>query len=174
MDIKKVGVVGCGLMGAGIAQVAAQAGYDTIVRELNEELLEKGLGRISAFLDKGVARKKMSQVKRDATWAHLSGTTDLANLADCDLVIEAVFEDMKVKQELFKELDGICHEGTIFASNTSSLSIAEMAAATGRPEKVGGLHYFYPPVINQLLEVIATEQTAPEVMEALLVFARAG
>jgi enoyl-CoA hydratase/3-hydroxyacyl-CoA dehydrogenase len=173
MNIKKVGVVGCGLMGAGIAQVAAQAGYDTIVRELNEELLEKGLGRISAFLDKGVERKKMSQAKRDTTWAHLSGTTELADLADCDLVIEAVFEDMKIKQELFRELDGICHEGTILASNTSSLSIAEMAAATGRPERVGGLHYFYPPVINQLLEVIATEQTAPEVMEALLVFARA-
>ncbi|MGA9347922.1 MAG: enoyl-CoA hydratase-related protein [Anaerolineae bacterium] len=173
MDIKKVGVVGCGLMGAGIAQVAAQAGYDTIVRELNEELLEKGLGRISASLDKGVERKKMTQAQRDTTWAHISGTTDLADLADCDLVIEAIFEDMKVKQELFKELDGICHEGTIFASNTSSLSIAEMAAATDRPERVGGLHYFYPPVINQLLEVIATEQTAPEVTEALLVFARA-
>jgi enoyl-CoA hydratase/3-hydroxyacyl-CoA dehydrogenase len=173
MDIKKVGVVGCGLMGAGIAQVAAQAGYDTIVRELNDELLEKGLGRISAFLDKGVARKKMTQAKRDATWAHISGTTDLADLADCDLVIEVIFENMQAKQELFSTLDGICHQGTIFASNTSSLSIAEMAAATGRPEKVAGLHYFFPAVINQLLEVVATDQTAPEVVEALLVFARA-
>ena len=173
MDIKKVGVVGCGLMGAGIAQVAAQAGYKAIVREMNEELLEKGLGRITAFLDKGVARKKLTQAKRDTTWAHVSGTTELTDLADCDLVIEAIFEDMKVKQELFKELDGLCHESTILASNTSSLSIAEMASATNRPERVAGLHYFYPPVINQLLEVIATEQTAPEVMEALLVFARA-
>jgi enoyl-CoA hydratase/3-hydroxyacyl-CoA dehydrogenase len=173
MDIKKVGVIGCGLMGAGIAQVAAQAGYDTVVRELNEELLEKGLGRISAFLDKGVAKKKLTQAKRDATWACVSGTTDLADLADCDLVIEAIFENMQAKQELFKALDGICHAGTIFASNTSSLSIAEMAAATTRSEKVGGLHYFYPSVINQLLEVVATEQTAPEVVEALLVFGRA-
>ena len=172
MDINKVGVVGCGLMGAGIAQVAAQAGYDTIVRELNEELLEKGLGHISAFLDKGVEKKKMSQVKRDATWAHLSGTTDLANLADCDLVIEAIFESMQAKQELFRTLDGICHENTILASNTSSLSIAEMAAATGRPDKVAGLHYFFPAVINQLLEVVATEQTAPEVVETLLAFGR--
>jgi enoyl-CoA hydratase/3-hydroxyacyl-CoA dehydrogenase len=172
MNIKKVGVVGCGLMGAGIAQVAAQAGYDTIVRELNEELLEKGLGRISAFLDKGVARKKLSQAKRDATWACISGTTDLADLAECDLVIEVIFENMQAKQELFKELDGICHQGTIFASNTSSLSIAEMATATKRPGSVAGLHYFFPAVINQLLEVVATEQTAPEVMEALLVFAR--
>jgi enoyl-CoA hydratase/3-hydroxyacyl-CoA dehydrogenase len=173
MDIKKVGVIGCGLMGAGIAQVAAQAGYDTIVRELNEELLEKGLGRISAFLDKGVAKRKMTQAKRDATWSHIGGATDLADLAGCDLVIEAIFENMPAKQELFKELDGICREGTIFASNTSSLSIAEMAAATNRPGKVAGLHYFYPSVINQLLEVVAAEQTVPEVVETLLVFARA-
>ncbi len=173
MNIKKVGVVGCGLMGAGIAQVAAQAGYETIVRELNEELLEKGLGRISAFLDKGVAKKKLTQTRRDATWACIRGTTDLADLAGCDLVIEVIVENMEAKQKLFRELDGICHEGTIFASNTSSLSIAEMAAATGRPDRVAGLHYFYPSVINQLLEVVATEQTAPEVVEALLVFARA-
>jgi enoyl-CoA hydratase/3-hydroxyacyl-CoA dehydrogenase len=173
MDIKKVGVVGCGLMGAGIAQVAAQAGYETVVREINEELLEKGLGRISAFLDKGVARKKMTQAKRDETWACISGTTDLDNLADCDLVIEAIFEDMQAKQDLFRELDTICHEGTIFASNTSALSITEMAVATNRPDRVAGLHYFYPPVVNQLLEVVAAGQTSPEVMEALLVFARA-
>ena len=173
MNIKKVGVIGCGLMGAGIAQVAAQAGYDTIVRELNEEFLEKGLGRISAFLDKGVEKKKMTQANRDATWACVSGTTDLADLADCDLVIEAIFENMPAKQELFEALDGICHKDTIFASNTSSLPIADMAATTNRPEKVGGLHYFYPSVINQLLEVVATEQTAPEVVEALLVFGRA-
>jgi enoyl-CoA hydratase/3-hydroxyacyl-CoA dehydrogenase len=173
MHIEKVGVIGCGLMGAGIAQVAAQAGYDTTVRELNEKLLEEGLGRISAFLNKGVAKKKMTQAKRDATRAHISGTTDLADLANCDLVIEAIFENMQAKQELFKALDGICHEGTIFASNTSSLSIAEMAAATNRPDKVAGLHYFYPSVINQLLEVVAAEQTAPEVVETLLVFARA-
>jgi enoyl-CoA hydratase/3-hydroxyacyl-CoA dehydrogenase len=172
MDIRRVGVVGCGLMGAGIAQVAAQAGYDTIVRELNEELLEKGLGHISAFLDKGVAKRKLSQAKRDAAWACISGTTELAGLADCDLIIEAIIENMQAKQELFSQLDAICPEGTIFASNTSSLSIAEMAAATGRPEKVAGLHYFFPAVINQLLEVVATEQTSPEVVEALLAFAR--
>jgi enoyl-CoA hydratase/3-hydroxyacyl-CoA dehydrogenase len=160
-------------MGAGIAQVAAQAGYETIVRELNEEFLEKGLGRISAFLDKGVARKKMTQAKRDATWANIRGTTDMADLADCDLVIEVIFEDMQVKQELFKELDGVCKESAIFASNTSALSITEMAAATNRPDRMAGLHYFFPSVINQLLEVIATEQTSPEVMDALMVFARA-
>jgi enoyl-CoA hydratase/3-hydroxyacyl-CoA dehydrogenase len=172
MNIKKVGVVGCGLMGAGIAQVAAQAGYETVVREINDELLEKGLGRISAFLDKGVEKKKMTPAQRDLTWSSIQGTTDLADLADCDLIIEAIFEDLGVKQELFKELDGICQEGTIFASNTSSLAIKDMAAATGRPDRVVGLHYFYPVVINRLLEVIATGDTASETVEALLTFGR--
>ncbi len=173
MDIQKVGVVGCGLMGAGIAQVSAQAGYETLVREPNEELLEKGLDRIRAFLDKGVARKKVSPAKRDTTWARIGGTTDLADMADCDLVIEAIFEDMAVKQDLFRTLDSICHPGTILASNTSSLSIAQMAAATRRAERVAGLHYFFPAVINQLLEIVAAEQTSPEVVDALLTFARA-
>jgi enoyl-CoA hydratase/3-hydroxyacyl-CoA dehydrogenase len=172
MNITKVGVVGCGLMGAGIAQVAAQAGYETVVRELNDELLEKGLGHISAFLDKGVEKKKMSPAQRDLVWSHIRGTTDLADLADCDLIIEAVFEDLALKQELFRELDGICQEGTIFASNTSSLSITDMAAVTGRPDKVVGLHYFYPVVINRLLEVVATKDTAPDMVEALLTFGR--
>lgn len=173
MNIRKVGVVGCGLMGSGIAQLAAQAGYSTTVLELNQQLLEKGLGHIGAFLDKGVEKKKLTPAQRDATWVCIQGTTDAKDLADCDLVIEVIIEDLKAKQELFKELDSICHEGTIFASNTSSLSIAKMAAATGRPDRVAGLHYFYPSVINQLLEVIATDQTAPEVIEALLGYARA-
>ncbi|MGD2146475.1 MAG: enoyl-CoA hydratase-related protein [Anaerolineae bacterium] len=172
MDIRKVGVVGCGLMGAGIAQVAAQAGYETIVRELNEDLLQKGLGHISAFLDKGVAKRKMTGARRDATWDRISGTTDLADLADCDLVIEAVVENMAVKQQLFRELDGICHEDAILTTNTSSLSIAGMATATGRPDRVAGLHYFFPAVINQLLEVVAAEETSEEVVEALLTYAR--
>jgi enoyl-CoA hydratase/3-hydroxyacyl-CoA dehydrogenase len=173
MGIGKVGVVGCGLMGAGIAQVAAQAGYETIVCELNDEFLERGLERISGFLDKGVAKRKLTQTRRDATWARIRGTTDMVDLADCDLVIEAIIESVQAKQDLFRELDSICVEDTIFASNTSSLSIAEMAEPTGRPEKVAGLHYFFPAVINQLLEVIVTEQTSPEVVEALLTFARA-
>jgi len=172
MNIEKVGVVGCGLMGAGIVQTAAQAGYATVVRELNEELLEIGLGRISAFLDKGVEKKKLTQSKRDATWACIQGTTDLDDLADCDLVIEVIYEDLQAKQELFRELDSICKDDTIFASNTSSLFITEMGTATGRPERVVGLHYFYPSVINQLLEIVETDQTPSEVTDALLVFAR--
>ena len=172
MSIEKVGVVGCGLMGAGIVQTAAQAGYTTIVRELNDELLEKGLGRISAFLDKGVEKKKLTQAQRDATWSSIHGTTDLNDLADCDLVIEVIYEDLQAKQELFKALDGICKESTIFASNTSSLSVADMAADTERPERVAGLHYFFPSVINQLLEIVETDHTPSEVTDTLLVFAR--
>jgi 3-hydroxybutyryl-CoA dehydrogenase len=148
LNIRKVGVVGCGLMGSGIAQLAAQAGYSTIVLELNQQLLEKGLGHISAFLDKGVEKRKLTSAQRDATWVCIQGTTDTKDLADCDLVIEVIIEDLKAKQELFKELDSICHEGAIFASNTSSLSIAKIAAATGRPNRVAGAKM----VINQAMQ----------------------
>ena len=172
MEIKKVGVVGCGLMGSGIAQVYAQAGYETIVREPTQELLEKGLGRISAFLDKGVAKKKMTQARRDETWARLTGTTDLADFADCDLVIEAIFEDLEAKRNLFAELDGVCKAETILASNTSGLLIADMTSATKRPERVAGLHFFYPSVINQLLEVVVTGETSPEVADSLMELSR--
>jgi enoyl-CoA hydratase/3-hydroxyacyl-CoA dehydrogenase len=168
MEIKKVGVVGCGLMGSGIAQVYAQAGYETIVREATQELLDKGLERISAFLDKGVAKKKMTKAKRDETWARLTGTTDMADFADCDLVIEAIFEDLKAKQDLFAKLDGVCKPETIFASNTSGLLIADMTGATKRPD----LHFFYPPVINQLLEVVLTEEISPEVADSLMELSR--
>jgi enoyl-CoA hydratase/3-hydroxyacyl-CoA dehydrogenase len=172
MDVRKVGVVGCGLMGSGVAQVAAQSGYVTVVRELNDELLQGGLARIRESLDKGVEKKKLSQAKRDATWGRIQGTTDLKDLADCDLVVEVIVEDLQAKKQLFKELDGLCQAGTVFASNTSSLSISEMAAVTGRPERVAGLHYFFPSLINPLVEVIATPQTASDVIEALLGFAR--
>jgi len=173
VDIETIGVVGGGLMGAGIAQVAAQAGYETILRELNDELLEKGLERISAFLDKGVAKKKLTPAKRSSTWARISGTTDPDRLAECDLVIEAIFENLPAKQQLFGELDSVCRSNTILASNTSSLSVSEIATATHRPDKVAGLHFFYPPVINLLLEIVTTENTSPEVTDALLTFARA-
>jgi enoyl-CoA hydratase/3-hydroxyacyl-CoA dehydrogenase len=172
MEIKKVGVVGCGLMGSGIAQVYAQAGYETLVREPTQELLDKGLGRILAFLDKGVEKGKMSQAKRDETWARLTGTTDMADFADCDLVVEAIFEDLEAKRNLFTELDKVCKPETIFASNTSGLLIADMASITKRPERVAGLHFFYPSVINQLLEVVVTEETSPDVAGSLMELSR--
>ncbi|MDI6838099.1 MAG: enoyl-CoA hydratase-related protein [Rhizobiaceae bacterium] len=172
MDIKTVGVVGCGLMGSGIAQTAAEGGFTTIVREPTEELMEKGLERIRSFLAKGVDRGKMSPARRDEVWARIKSTTDLSELADCDLVIEAIVEDRDAKRALFAELDRVCKPGAILATNTSSFRVADMAAATKRPSLVGGLHYFFPPVINRLLEVIRTDQTAPEAFETLLNFGR--
>jgi enoyl-CoA hydratase/3-hydroxyacyl-CoA dehydrogenase len=172
MDIKKVGVVGCGLMGSGIAQTAAEGGFDVIVREPTPELLEKGLERIRDFMAKGVERGKMSPQRRDEVWARIQGTTDLADLADCDLVIEAITEDFEAKKILFTELDQICKPSTIFATNTSSFRVADFAALTKRPHLFAGLHYFFPPVINKLLEVVRAQDTAPEVVETLLNFGR--
>ena len=172
MDIKKVGVVGCGLMGSGIAQTAAEGGFETMVVEPTEELLEKGLERIRAFLAKGVDRGKVTPERRDEVWSHIRGTTDMAEMADCDLVIEAIIEDREAKENLFKELDQICKPETILVTNTSSFRVADMAAATERPDRFGGLHYFFPPVINKLLEVIRTDETSPETMETLLNFGR--
>lgn len=172
MDIKTVGVVGCGLMGSGIAQTAAEGGFTTIVREPTQELMDKGLERIRSFLAKGVDKGKMSPARRDEVWARIKSTTNLSDLADCDLVIEAITEDRDAKKALFAELDQVCKPGAFLATNTSSFRVAEIAAATKRPNLVAGLHYFFPPVINKLLEVIRTEETAPEVVETLLDFGR--
>ncbi len=172
MHIKKVGVVGCGLMGSGIAQTAAEGGFATIVREPTQELLDRGLERIRSFLAKGVDKGKMSPERREEVWGRIEGTTNLQNLSDCDLVIEAITEEREAKKALFAELDKICKPGAIFATNTSSFRVAEIAAATKRPSLVGGLHYFFPPVINRLLEVIRAKDTAPEVIETLLNFGR--
>jgi len=172
MDIKTVGVVGCGLMGSGIAQTAAEGGFTTIVREPTPELMEKGLERIRSFLAKGVEKGKMSPARRDEVWARIKGTTDLADLANCDLVIEAIVEARDAKLALFAELDKVCKPEAIFVTNTSSFRVADIAAATKRPKRVGGLHYFFPPVINKLLEVVRAKETAPEVFETLLNFGR--
>ena len=172
MHIKTVGIVGCGLMGSGIAQTAAEGGFTTIVREPTQELMGKGLDRIRSFLAKGVDKGKMSPARRDEVWARIKGTTDLSDLADCDLVIEAIVEERDAKKALFAEVDRVCKPEAILATNTSSFRVAEIAAATKRPALVGGLHYFFPAVINKLLEVIRTNETAPEVVEALLNFGR--
>ncbi|MFQ6000089.1 MAG: enoyl-CoA hydratase-related protein [Anaerolineae bacterium] len=172
IEVKKVGVVGCGLMGSGVAQVCAQAGYPTLVREPTPELLEKGLSRISAFLGKGVARGKLSEAQREATWGRISGTTELSDLADCDLVIEAIIEDLEAKKALFVELDQMLKPEAILVSNTSSLPIALLASVTGRPARVAGLHFFYPAVINRLVEVVVAEGTSKEVADFLIDFSR--
>lgn len=159
MAIQKVGVLGCGLMGAGIAQVSAQAGFPTVVREVSPNALEKGMGSIAKFLQGGVDKGKLAAADKDKTLANLSGTAELKDLADCDLIIEAVTENLGLKRELFGTLDGLCKPGTVFASNTSSLSITEMSTFTKRPERFIGLHFFNPVPLMKLVEVVKTVRT---------------
>ena len=171
--ITRVGVLGCGLMGSGIAQVAATAGFATLVRDLSEELLERGRAGIGRSLGKLVEKGKLDAAGRDAALARLAFTTDLAALRDRDLVIEAVTEDLDLKNGLWRELDALCHPATLFASNTSSLAIGQMAAATARPDRFVGLHFFNPVPLMPLVEVIRGVTTSEPTLEAALGFARA-
>jgi len=166
MTIQKVGVIGCGLMGSGIAQVSAQAGFTTIVREVSPNALEKGMGSIRKFLEGSVKKEKMTQAQMDELLGRLKGTVELKDLADCDLVVEAATENLGLKKELFGALDGMCKPGTIFASNTSSLSITEMSTFTKRPDRVIGLHFFNPVPLMKLVEVVKTLRTNPEALQA--------
>ncbi len=159
MAIAKVGVVGCGLMGSGIAQVAASSGYQTVVREVERGLLDKGLKSIEASLDKFVEKGKMSASDRQAALSRLKPTIELGDLADCDLIIEAITENLEAKRQLFSELDRLVKREAIFASNTSSLSITEMMTATDRRERFIGLHFFNPVPIMGLVEVVRTIAT---------------
>ncbi len=170
MAIQKVAVVGCGLMGAGIAQVAAQSGCDVIVREVSPELVEKGLKSIEKNLGRLVEKGTLSQEARDQARGRLRGTTKLEDLADRDLVVEAIIEQLPAKKELFGALDKICGPSTIFASNTSSLTITEMATATKRPERFVGLHFFNPVPIMKLVEVVRTIATDPQVYDEMVAF----
>lgn len=170
--IHRVGVLGCGLMGSGIAQLCAQAGYDTVVREISAAQLERGLAIIDNQLGRLVGKEKITAADRDAARGRITGTTDLAGLAECDLVIEAIVEELEAKNEIWRELDEICPPTTVFASNTSSLTIAEMAAATSRPERMVGLHFFNPVPVMQLVEVVRTIATDPAVAEEVFHFAR--
>ncbi len=166
MAIQKVGIIGCGLMGSGIAQVSAQAGFTTVVREVSQNALEKGMGSIHKFLQAGIDKGKVPQFELDKVKKNLSGTVDLKDLADCDLVIEAATENLGLKKELFGSLDSICKSETIFASNTSSLSVTEMSMFTKRPGQVIGLHFFNPVPLMKLVEIVKTVQTNPEVLAA--------
>ena len=172
MEIKKIGVVGCGLMGSGIAEVCARSGYDVVVREVNDELLQKGLDRIRKSMAKGVQRGKLTQEEMDAALARIQGTTKMEDFAPCDLVIEAVVEKMEVKKQVFAELDAICPPHAILASNTSSLCITEMASVTKRPDKVLGMHFFNPPPIMPLLELVRTILTSDETLQTAQEFGK--
>jgi 3-hydroxybutyryl-CoA dehydrogenase len=170
MEIERVGVVGCGLMGRGIAQVCAQSGRETVVSEINDDLLAAGISSIEKFLSKGVEKGKVSEEEMGATLDNLTGTTDLADFAACDLVIEAATENRETKLEIFRSLDEICSPGTILASNTSSLNITEMAVATARPDRVVGLHFFNPVPLMKLVEVVSTMLVDSTVLDEVRAF----
>jgi 3-hydroxybutyryl-CoA dehydrogenase len=165
MEIAHVGVVGCGLMGSGIVEVCARAGYAVIVREVNDQLLQAGLARVGKSLNKAVARGKATQGQADQALAQIQGTVDLADLAVCDLVVEAAIENMEVKKSIFSELDGILPSHAIMASNTSSLCVTEMASVTQRGDKVLGIHFFNPVPVFPLIEFVRTILTSDETME---------
>jgi 3-hydroxybutyryl-CoA dehydrogenase len=162
VEISKVGVVGCGLMGHGIAQVAAQAGYDVVVREIDQGVLDKGLGRIEKQLARAVEKGRMEQDDADAVRGRIQGTLEYADLADCDLVIEAITESAPEKLEMWKELDGIVKTEAVFATNTSSLAVIDQAASTNRPDQFLGLHFFNPPQVMKLLEVVRCVTTGDD------------
>jgi 3-hydroxybutyryl-CoA dehydrogenase len=172
-EIRTVAVVGSGLMGSGIAEVTARAGHTTLVREVNGELLEQGMGRIRKSLDRAVDKGKLDAPVRDEVMGRVRGTTALDDLAEADLVIEAIVENLDVKKELFAALDDICPEHTLFASNTSSLTVTEMAAATNRPDRFLGLHFFNPVPVMKLVEVVRTIATGDAAFDTAYQFVQA-
>jgi 3-hydroxybutyryl-CoA dehydrogenase len=164
-DIQTVGVVGLGTMGGGIAQVAIQAGYDVVGREISEDLCDAACRRIKHFLGRAVEKGKMTAEQRDTALARLRTTTDLAGMSDCDLVIEAIVENLDAKRALFAELDRRCSPDAILATNTSAISVTEIASATTRPERVLGMHFFNPAPLLPLVEIVRTERTADDVVD---------
>jgi 3-hydroxybutyryl-CoA dehydrogenase len=172
MAIKTVGVLGCGLMGSGIAQVCAASGYKTIVREVDDIALQRGLGRVAKFLDDGVARGKVTNDVRASTLANLSGTTTFEGLRECDLIIEAIVENLEDKRQVYAALEKLVGRDAIFVSNTSSLCITELAAASSRPDRFGGLHFFNPVPLMKLVEVIRALTTSDSTYQAVFAFAQ--
>ncbi|MDZ7780916.1 MAG: 3-hydroxybutyryl-CoA dehydrogenase [Gemmatimonadota bacterium] len=172
LSIEKVGVVGCGLMGSGIAEVAATRGFPVVVREIDQAAVDRGRARIEKSLERAVSKEKLSEEDRDAALGRLTFTTEVSDLASSDLVMEAIVEDLEVKNDLFRELDRICGERTIFASNTSSLTITDMAAATDRPDRFIGLHFFNPVPVMKLVEVVRTIATSDETFDRAFDFSR--
>jgi 3-hydroxybutyryl-CoA dehydrogenase len=170
-EIKKVGIAGCGLMGHGIAQVVATAGYEVVVAELDDATLQKGLGKIQKQLARAVEKGKSTQEDSDAILSRLTGTTDVGEFADADLVIEAITENLGLKLELWKQLDAIVKPEAIFATNTSSLAVIDQAASTSRPTQFAGLHFFNPAQVMKLVEVVRSVTTTDETFDAVLGFA---
>jgi 3-hydroxybutyryl-CoA dehydrogenase len=165
MDVNRVGVVGCGLMGHGIAQICAQAGWDVVVRELDRETLDAGIGKIEKQLSRAVEKGRVEQADADAVRGRINGTLDYSDLAECDLVIEAITEDLDAKLEMWREVDGVAKDGAVFATNTSSLPVVNQAVATARPESFLGMHFFNPAQVMPLLEVVQTMTTSEEALK---------
>lgn len=173
MAIRTVGVLGCGLMGSGIAQISAASGFKTFVLDVNDGVLQKGLGRMNKFLSDGVAKGKIAAADRDTALGNLTGTTSYADLRDCDIVIEAIVENVEVKKQAYAQVEAHVGPHCLIASNTSSLCITELAAGTTRPDKVGGLHFFNPVPLMKLVEVIRALTTSDETYRELFAFAQA-
>ena len=166
MEVQRVGLVGCGLMGRGIAEICARAGIPVTVREIDQDVLDKGLGAVRASLAKSLERRRIDVEEHDRALANLTGTVELSDLAGSDLVVEAIVEDLETKRELFVALDGIVGDACIFASNTSSLTLTQLAASTARPDRFVGLHFFNPVPAMRLVEVVRTLMTADEAYDA--------
>lgn len=173
MAIRKIGVLGCGLMGSGIAEVAAKAGFETVVREVSQALLEKGMGKIRGSLAKAVEKGKMTGEERDAVLARIHGTTGFEAMADCDLVVEAIVENLEEKKATYSALDKVAKPTAIFASNTSSLTVTQLAMATSRPARFVGLHFFNPVPVMKLVEVVRTLLTEDAALAEIDEFCRA-
>jgi 3-hydroxybutyryl-CoA dehydrogenase len=171
MEVRKVGVVGLGTMGAGIAQVCVQANVETIGREVTEELAERARERVAHYLGRGVEKGRVTAEERDAALVRLTTTTELADLAGCDLVIEAVVEELEAKRELFRELEDVVAPGAVLATNTSALSVTDIASATERPERIVGMHFFNPAPVLPLVEIVRTDAASDEAVEAAYAFA---
>ncbi len=166
MEIRRVGVVGLGTMGAGIAQISVQSGFETVGREVSDELAERGRATIERYLARGVEKGRLSEAERDTAAGRLTLTTDLGDLADCDLVIEAVLEELALKHEVFAELDRVTRPDAILATNTSALSVSEIAEATDRPERVLGMHFFNPAPVLPLVEIVRGRESSDEAVDA--------
>jgi len=172
VKIKKVGVVGCGFMGGGIVQVCAAAGYDVVTTDISDDAVTKGIAAIKDRLAKKVKKSEMTQQQMDDSMGRITGSTDINVYRDCDLVIESVFEDMELKKRLFAELDKVCEAKTYFGTNTSCLPVIDMAMATSRPEKVVGIHFFTPPPLMPLVEIMESVKTSKETMDMAVEFGK--
>jgi 3-hydroxybutyryl-CoA dehydrogenase len=174
-EIRKVGVVGLGTMGAGIAQISVQSGHETVGREVSADLGERGRATIERYLSRGVEKGRLSADERDAALGRLTLTTELSDLADCDLVIEAVLEELDVKRDVFAELDRVTRPDAVLATNTSALSVSEIAEATTHPQRVVGMHFFNPAPVLPLVEIVRTAQSSDDAVDAAYAWAeRAG